>query len=54
MKNKARKGIEPISITDYVIALPLSYPAKFMESLGVDPRSFPCKGNVLPLNYDPK
>ena len=27
MKNKAGKGIEPISITDYVIALPLSYPA---------------------------
>ena len=37
IKNKAGKGIEPISTTDYVVALPLSYPAKIMEMGGFDP-----------------
>lgn len=27
--------------------------AKFVESRGIEPRSEPCKGPVLPLNYDP-
>ena len=49
MKNKAGKGIEPISITDYVIALPLSYPA-ISPTVGSNHRPSHYKCDALPLS----
>ena len=49
IKNKAGKGIEPISTTDYVVALPLSYPAKSPTAVSNHrPSHYKC--DALPLS----